>query len=65
MEKTKRKSKNKNTFYRVLSYLLVLSTILAFGFVIYFEVLPITYISLSIIAVGLVVFFLFKKISGD
>ncbi len=61
---TKTKQKNINIFFKIISYLLIISAIISGGFIIYFEILPITYLSLYIIGVGLLIFLLFKLLNN-
>ena len=64
MSKTKKNKKSKrNIGFKVISWLLLLSSIIAMGLLIYFEILPTSYLALSIIFVGLIVFFLFKSLN--
>ena len=61
----KKKKKNKtNLYFKIISILLVISSILSMGLLVYFEILPIIYISLFIILIGLIVFGLFKLINN-
>jgi len=68
----KKKNKNKkennkiyNFFCRIISILLILSAITAGGFLVYFEILPIIYLSLFIIGGGLFIFILFKLLNNS
>ena len=60
---TKKKKKN-NKFFRIVSYLLLLTAILSTIFLIYFEVLPVSYLSIIIIGGGLFIFLLFKLLNN-
>ena len=60
---TKKKKKN-NTFFKVVSYLLLFTAILSTIFLIYFEVLPVNYLSIIIIGGGLLIFLLFKLLNN-
>ena len=62
MKKTK--NNKKNIFFKIISYLLVICSVLATSFLIYFEVLPILYLSLFIIFGGLIIFLLFKILNN-
>ena len=62
MKKNKR-SKN-NSFYVFLSIILIVSFISATSFIIYFDILPVSYISLMIIAGGIIVYFLTKLLNN-
>ena len=63
MKKNKKNKKN-NKFFKLISFLLLISAIVSTVFIIYFEILPVTYISLYIIGVGIIVFFLFKILNN-
>ena len=57
------KKKNKrNTFYKITSFLLLITSIIFLIFLLYFEVLPTIYNSLLIITVGIIDFLLIKLI---
>ena len=60
---TKKKKKN-NTFFKIVSYLLLFTAILSTIFLIYFEVLPVSYLSIIIIGGGLLIFLLFKLLNN-
>lgn len=67
MTKNKKKKNNNNKInltFKIISWLLVVSVVVASIFLIYFEILPIMYLSLFIIIVGLVVFLLFKLLNN-
>ncbi len=57
MKKKTKSKKKSNLIFRIIAVILILCAIAASGFIIYFEVLPINYLSLFIIGVGLLVFF--------
>ena len=56
--------KKYNLICRIISIVLVITSIIAGGFLIYFEILPIIYLSLSIIFGGLIIFSLFKLLNN-
>lgn len=59
MKKKKNKGKNKrNLIFRLISIFLIISAIIFGGLICYFEILPIQYLSLFIIVLGLITFFL-------
>ena len=64
------KKKNKNgkkkfiIFNRIISILLILTSLLSCGLLIYFEILPTMYISLIIIVLGLIIFFIVKALNN-
>lgn len=67
MTKNKKKKSKKNVanlIFKIISWLLVASVLIATIFLIYFEILPIMYLSLFIIIVGLIVFLLFKLLNN-
>ena len=65
MKKNKKKNTKKiDKFNIFISYLLIISALLAGVFLVYFEILPIMYLSIFIIVIGLVVFFLFKLLNN-
>lgn len=56
---------NKNNFiFKIISFLLLITSIISCGLLIYFEILPIMYLSLFIIIGGLIVFFFFKILNN-
>ena len=57
-------NKKSNIFFKIISWLLLVSAIIATAFLIYFEVLPIMYLSIFIIGVGLLIFLLFKLLNN-
>ncbi len=59
----KKKVKN-NLFFKIISILLALVFVVSIGFIIYFELLPIQYLSMLIIFGGLIVFGLFKILNN-
>lgn len=64
MKKTKNKKNKKNLFFKITSYLLIISAIVATIFLIYFEILPTSYLALIIIGGGLLIFLLFKLLNN-
>lgn len=63
-KKNKNTKTNKNKFFTITSYLLIITFIVAIGFLIYFEVLPTLYLSLLIVGGGLIIFLLFKILNN-
>ena len=64
-KKNKKKSGKKiDKFYKIISYLLIISAVISSIFLVYFEILPIMYLSLIIIVGGLIVFFIFKILNN-
>lgn len=63
MKKNKKINKI-DKFYKIISYLLIITALLASALLVYFEILPIIYLSLFIIGIGLIVFFLFKSLNN-
>jgi len=63
-KKKKGNKKGYNIFCKIISILLIISAIAAGGFLIYFEILPILYLSLFIIIGGLIIFILFKLLNN-
>lgn len=62
---TKKSNKKKNDlFFKIVSVLLIISFVVSVGFIIYFELLPIQYLSMLIIFGGLIVFGLFKILNN-
>lgn len=60
-----KKGKNKSSLvFRIISIILLLSSIVSCGLLIYFEILPIMYLSLFIIVGGIIVFLLFKLLNN-
>lgn len=65
MKKNKKTNNKKyNIFCKIVSWFLIVSAIAATGFLTYFEVLPIMYLSIFIIIVGLLIFLLFKLLNN-
>ena len=66
MKKNKKTTSNKksNIFFKIISWFLIISAVSATGFLTYFEVLPIMYVSIFIIGVGLLMFLLFKLLNN-
>lgn len=68
MKKNIKKKKGTNKVYniicKIISILLLISAIAAGGFLIYFEILPIMYLSIFIIGGGLLIFILFKLLNN-
>lgn len=66
MKKNKKTTSNKNSniVFKIISWLLIISAVSATAFLTYFEVLPIMYLSIFIIGVGLLVFLLFKLLNN-
>lgn len=61
----KKSNKKKNDlFFKIVSVLLIISFVVSVGFIIYFELLPIQYLSMLIIFGGLIVFGLFKILNN-
>lgn len=60
----KNKNKKSNIVFKIISILLIISAVAATIFLVYFEVLPILYLSLFIIFVGLIIFLLFKLLNN-
>ena len=64
-KKEKKGSKNKyNLVFKIISILLIISAVIASGFLIYFEILPILYLCLFIIIVGLIIFGIFMLLNN-
>jgi len=63
MKKNKRNNKN-NFIYKIISFLLLITSIISCSLLIYFEILPIMYLSLFIIIGGLIVFLFFKLLNN-
>lgn len=61
--KKKQKNQKINKFFTIISILLVISAVVATGFLIYFEIIPILYLSLFIIIGGILIFILFKLLN--
>ena len=65
MKKQKKlKNSKKNLFFKIISYLLIFSAIITTIFLIYFEILPTSYLALIIIGGGLLIFLLFKLLNN-
>ena len=65
MKKNKKTNTRKsNIFFKIVSWLLIISAVASTGFLTYFEVLPIIYLSIFIICVGLIIFLLFKLLNN-
>lgn len=67
MKKLKNKKGNKkkyNLILKIISILLIISAVITSGFLIYFEILPILYLCLFIIIIGLIVFGLFMLLNN-
>lgn len=65
MKKTKnKKNKKSNLFFKIISYLLILSAVVATIFLIYFEILPTMYLVLFIIFGGLLIFLFYKLLNN-
>ena len=65
MKKNKKtNNKKSNIFFKIISWLLIISTVAATGFLTYFEILPIMYLSIFIIVGGLLIFVLFKLLNN-
>lgn len=60
----KNDKKKSNIFFRIISILLAIVFVVSIGFIIYFELLPIQYLSMLIIFGGIVVFGLFKILNN-
>ncbi len=60
MKKVRKVKKNKN-FYKILSFILILCSVISFGIILYFDVLPNRYLILSCIVLGALVLFLVYK----
>ena len=60
----KRGKKKTNLIFKIISIILVISSIISTGFLIYFEILPIVYLCLYILIVGLIVFGLFMLLNN-
>lgn len=63
MKKNKKNNKC-NLIFKIISFLLLISSIISCSLLIYFEILPIMYLSLFIIVGGLVVFLFFKLLNN-
>lgn len=65
MKKNKKtNNKKSNIVFKIISYVLLVSAIIATAFLTYFEVLPIIYLSIFIVGVGLLIFLLFKLLNN-
>lgn len=65
MKKNKKtNNKKNNVVFKIISYVLLVSAIIATAFLTYFEVLPIIYLSIFIVGVGLLIFLLFKLLNN-
>lgn len=65
MKKNKKNnSKKSNIVFKIISWLLIVSAVASTAFLTYFEVLPIMYLSIFIIGVGLLIFLLFKLLNN-
>lgn len=64
MKSKKSTNKKLNIIMRLISILLIIGSLLSVGFLIYFEVLPIFYIALFIIIIGLITFSIFKLLNN-
>ena len=65
MKKNKKKHvKKSDIFYRIISVLLVIASLVSCGLLVYFEILPVSYLSLIIILGGLIVFFIVKAFNN-
>lgn len=60
----KKSNKKFNLTLRIISILLIVVSIITAGFLIYFEILPILYLSLFIIIVGLLIFMFFNCLNN-
>ena len=63
MKKSK-KGKNNNLVFKIISILLLITSIITCGLLIYFEILPIIYLSLFIIIGGIIVFLFYKILNN-
>lgn len=65
MKKNKKtNNKKSNIFFKIVSWLLIISTVATTGFLTYFEVLPIIYLSIFIMVGGLLIFLLYKLLNN-
>ncbi len=65
MKKNKKGKKNKaNLIFRIISIILLITSVISCSLLIYFEILPIIYLSLFIIIGGIIVFLLFKLLNN-
>lgn len=63
MKKSKKGKNKSNLVFKIISILLLITSIVSCGLLIYFEILPILYLSLFIIFGGIIVFLLFKLLN--
>ena len=63
-KKSTKTSKKSNIFFKIISWVLIASALAATAFLTYFEVLPVMYLSIFIICVGLIIFLLFKLLNN-
>ena len=63
-KKKNNKKKNINLVFKIISIILIICSVITTGFLIYFEILPILYLCLFIIGVGLINFFLFVLLNN-
>ena len=62
----KKSKKNRNTIaFKIISWLLLLTTLITSIFLIYFEILPIIYLVLFILIIGIIVFLLFRSLNSN
>lgn len=64
MKKNKKIKNRSNLFFKITSYLLISTAILSTIFLVYFEILPILYLSIYIIVGGLLIFLFFKTLNN-
>ena len=62
--KKNKKSNKSNLIFKIISFLLLITSIISSVLIIYFEILPILYLSLFIIVGGLIVFALIKLLNN-
>ena len=62
----KKSKKNRKTIaFKIISWLLLLTTLITSIFLIYFEILPILYLVLFILIIGIIVFLLFRSLNSN
>ena len=59
----KKKKKSNNKFYKILSFILIVFSVLSFSVLIYFDIIPYKYLIPGIIVLGLIVFFIVIKLN--
>lgn len=64
MKKNNSKNKKSNIVFKTISFLLIITALIATIFLVYFQILPVIYLSIFIIVIGLLLFLFYKLLNN-